>query len=64
MMSELFDEEVMREQYNIAENKKAKEEGRVEGKAEGLLEALSKLIANGMPENEAKKILGLAWLKA
>lgn len=60
MMSELFDEEVMREQYNIAENKKAKEEGKAEGKAEGLLEALSKLIANGMPESEAKKILGLA----
>jgi len=34
-------------------------EGRVEGRAEGLLEALQRMIENGIPEAEARRILGL-----
>ena len=67
MMSELFDEELMREQYDRAEKKRNFNEGITvgeaigieKGKAEGLLEALKKLVASGMSESEAKKILGI-----
>ncbi len=37
----------------------AKEEGLKEGIAKGLMQALEKLIASGMSEKEAKKILGM-----
>ena len=35
MMAQLFDEEVMRRQYDIASRKKEREEGRLEGRLEG-----------------------------
>ena len=38
MMAQLFDEEVMRKQYDIASRRKEREEGRLEGIAEGIVE--------------------------
>ena len=38
MMAQLFDEEVMRRQYDIASRKKEREEGRLEGRLEGKME--------------------------
>lgn len=38
MMAQLFDEEVMRKQYDIASRRKEREEGRNEGRIEGRLE--------------------------
>lgn len=42
MMAELFDEQVQREQYDIAIKKVYKEEGRAEGIAEGMEKGISK----------------------
>ena len=52
MMSELFDEEYLRSQYNIAERRKnlaeGRAEGRAEGKAEGILSTLAGLVQDGI----------------
>ncbi len=60
MMSELFDEEYLRSQYNIAERRKNLAEGRAEGidigikrgraegKAEGILSTLAGLVQDGI----------------
>ena len=60
MMSELFDEQAQREQYDIAVKKAYKDEGmaegmakgiekgKAEGKAEGFLEALVRLVRSGV----------------
>ena len=48
MMSELFDEQVQREQYDIAVKKAYKDEGRAEGRAEGKTESLVSSIKNVM----------------
>ncbi|MBE6852911.1 MAG: hypothetical protein E7505_05485 [Ruminococcus sp.] len=40
MMAQLFDEEVMRKQYDIASRRKEREEGRIEGRLEGKMEGL------------------------
>ena len=40
MMSELFDEQTLREQYYIAVKREFKEEGKTEGKAEGKAEGI------------------------
>ena len=37
MMAQLFDEEVMRKQYDIASRRKEREEGRLEGRLEGMI---------------------------
>ena len=38
MISELFDEQAQREEYNIARDREVREEGRVEGRTEGKLD--------------------------
>ena len=52
MMSELFDEQVQREQYDIAVKKAYKDEGRAEGRAEGIakgvLDTLVSLVKDGI----------------
>ena len=48
MMSELYDEEYLRSQYNIAERRKNLAEGRAEGKAEGILSTLAGLVQDGI----------------
>ena len=42
MLSELFDEQVQREQYDIAVKKKSRAEGRAEGEAKGRAEGEAK----------------------
>lgn len=49
MMSELFDEEYLRKQYDNAERKKSFAEGKAEGKAEGESKAV-KTIAQKLRE--------------
>ena len=48
MMSELFDEQVQREQYDIAVKKAYKDEGRAEGIAKGVLDTLVSLVKDGI----------------
>lgn len=63
MLEELFDEEYIRQQYDIAEAKKhfdegraeGKAEGKVEGKAEGKLEMIDELLADGVPRDKVLK---------
>ena len=59
MMSELFDEQAQREQYEIEIREQSRAEGRAEGKNEGFLEALIGLVKKGLltivqAANEAK----------
>ena len=52
MMSELFDEQTLREQYDIALRKElraeSRAEGRAEGKIEGILSTLAGLVKDGI----------------
>ena len=55
MMSELFDEEYQREQYDIAVKRIEREEGRAEGMEKGRAEGLKKGLDKG--KNELVKSL-------
>lgn len=59
MMSELFDEEYLRKQYDLSERKKSFAEGRAEGKAEGEAKAVKtiaqKLREMGLSDEQIKK---------
>ena len=70
MMSELFDEEYQRNQYDIAVKKMERDQGRAEGRAEGEAKLLKKLIklCNSikqlsemfeMPESEIETLLAM-----
>ena len=70
MMSELFDEEYQRNQYDIAVKKMERDQGRAEGRAEGEAKLLKKLIKLGnsikqlsemfeMPESEIETLLAM-----
>ena len=48
MMSELFDEQTLREQYDIALRKELRAESRAEGKIEGILSTLAGLVKDGI----------------
>ena len=48
MMSELFDEQAIREQYEIALMKQHEEKGRAEGKTEGRLSTLIEMVKKGI----------------
>ena len=48
MLSELFDEQAQREQYDIAVKKEFRAEGRAEGKIEGILSTLAGLVKDGI----------------
>ena len=58
MMSELFDEEAQRKQYDIAIKEQFKAEGRAEGEAKGRAEGEAK----GRAEGEAKLLKKLIKL--
>ncbi len=67
MMSELFDEETIREQYERARKKdiqdrleKSLAAGRAEGRAEGVAEGRAKGRAEGIAEGEAKRAIEIA----
>ena len=64
MMAQLFDEEVMRRQYDIASRKKEGEEGRLEGKMEGLVSTAQALIKLGsMSLENISMVTGLPLAK-
>ena len=52
MMAQLFDEEVMRKQYDIASRRKEREEGRLEGRLEGILEGRLEGMIAGEEKNK------------
>ena len=54
MMSELFDEQAQRNDYNIARDEQVRAEGRAEGKAEGRAEGITEGRAKGIAEGRAK----------
>ena len=56
MLSDLFDEQAQREQYDIAVRKESKEEGRAEGRAEGKEEGRAEGKAEGREEGRAEGI--------
>ena len=64
MMSELFDEEYLRKQYDLSERKKSfaegRAEGRAEGKAEGRAEGKAEGRAEGKAEGESKAVKTIA----
>ena len=47
MMAQLFDEEVMRKQYDIASRRAEREEGRLEGRMENMISTAKALINMG-----------------
>ncbi|MCH5194713.1 MAG: hypothetical protein J1F11_12190 [Oscillospiraceae bacterium] len=60
MMYELFDEETMRKQLDIARSKRDIEKGRAEGKAEGIEKMIAAMRASGLTEEQieaAKKAM-------
>ena len=57
MMSELFDEEYLRKQYDEAEREKNRKEGRAEGRAEGIFGTINVLRSLNIPNGDiAEKI--------
>ena len=54
MMSELFDEQAQRNDYNIARDEQVRAEGRAEGKAEGRAEGITEGRAKGRAEGKAE----------
>ena len=54
MMSELFDEEYQRTQYDIAVKRIEREEGRAEGRAEGMEKGMEKGREEGRAEGMEK----------
>ncbi|MBQ9982740.1 MAG: hypothetical protein IJP18_09250, partial [Oscillospiraceae bacterium] len=60
MMAQLFDEEVMRRQYDIASRKKEREEGRLEGRLEGRIEGRLEGRQEGRLEGKMENMLSTA----
>ena len=57
MYSYLFDEEYLREQYDIAARRESWEEGIAEGIAEGFAKGIAEGIAEGIRINEERESL-------
>ncbi len=57
-LESLHDRASYYESTYVRGEKKGREEGRKEGRKEGLQEALKKMMASGIPEDEAERILG------
>ena len=45
---------------DLEELRTATEKGRVEGRMEGIAESLRRLVEHGIPEEEARRLLGIA----